>query len=1369
VSAQADFVHLHVHSEYSLLDGLSGVEDLVSEAQRQGMKALALTDHGALYGAIDFYAAAKDADIKPIIGVEAYVAPRGMTDRESQDRNYFHLVLLARDHEGYRNLLQLVTRANLEGYYYKPRIDRELLTQHHKGLIALSGCYSGEPSRAILADDEAGARAAAAWYAELFGRGNYYLELQDHGNEDDHKVNRGLIALGRELGLPLVATNDLHYARQPQADAHDMLLCIQTNSTLEDPKRMRMQPSEFYLKSPQQMAHLFAEVPEAVRNTLEIAERCHLKLGFDRLNFPEPRHRIPEGMSSEDYLAALCREALPLRYRPVTPEVEERLEYELGIIQKTGFAPYMLFVWDFVDWARRQGILCGPRGSAAGSIVLYCLGISQIDPLTYGLTFERFLNPERIQMPDIDMDFADDRRDEVIEYVVGRYGRDRVAQIITFGRLLARAAIRDVGRCLSYPLSEIDRVAKLIPAIPGHNLNIERSLQEVKELQQLYESQPSVKRLIDAAKSVEGVARHAGTHAAGVVVSGDPLVNHVPLQKSSKGEHVMTQYHMKVLEKIGLLKMDFLGLANLTMLAAARRLVEETRGLSLDLDSLPLDDRRTYEALAHGETVTVFQLEGPGMTRYLKELRPTSIDHLAAMVALYRPGPMAHIPAYIARREGREPVQFADPSLEPILSDTYGIIVYQDQVLQVVRKVAGYSLGQADILRRAMGKKLPDEMKKERANFLAGAKKQGYSQEVASRLWEYIEPFAGYAFNRAHAYCYAFVAYQTAYLKANFPVEWMAAVLTTEALNAERVVAVVGESRRMGIPLLPPDVNRSRPRFSVERLSEPGASGSGPGAGGQGPGSDAATGRHGEAANSTSHPDSGGRPSAVGGPLPGPELCIRYGLAAIKNVGEGAVQLLVEERERNGPYTSLEDLCRRVDLKTINKRVLESLIKAGALDQFGRREQLIAGLDQAMSAGQQLQRAQSQGQTSLFDMFSTLPSPPPLPLGEGKGEGIAGTGAGVQDEVLPGSASFTSLPTVPPITRQQRLAWEKEVLGQFLSDHPFQEASRWLSGRVTSNSSQLGPELTNQKVTMAGAIAGVRRLNTKKGETMVVAEVADLHGSFEVVAFPRTYQRTAELWQEDRIVVIEGKVDSRDDRHQIICDGVEAWEPPPVGTHPPSPGTGGPSDPVETLGQTDPLPPADPPAANGAHQGNGNAHSNGAAARNGYHHSETTALSDPPPPDAPYEPGAVAANGRPDLVRAAQPTSDPFFAASDLDDEDDVPYAGRPSGLASAALRAPLSTAPATAVTPSTSPSGTPRLVVTLARSGDAARDIQQLEALHRLLEAESGETPYEVFLAGKGRRVRISPEASTRLTPELEQALRDLVGPDRVQVLGGA
>ena len=1071
-----DFAHLHVHSEYSLLDGYSRTKELAKHAAKLGMSSIALTDHGNMYGAIEFYEAAKDAGVKPILGVETYVAPGKMTSKSGQDRDYKHLILLAQDETGYRNLLRLVTDSWLEGYYYKPRIDRELLAAHSQGLIALSACLGGEVAGPLTKGDYETAKKNASWYKDVFGD-RYFIELQEHGLKEDKVVTPELIRLARELDLPLVATNDNHYTTREQAKAQDLLLCVQTSSTFEDPKRMRFETEEFYLKSPDEMAALFGELPEALTNSLRIAERCNVELKFGRINFPDLDHVIPTGETADAYLARASRERLSVRYADVTQAIRDRLDYELDVVRTTGFSAYILLVWDFVRWAREKKIPAGPRGSAAGSIILYLLGIADVDPVEYGLTFERFLNPERVQMPDVDMDFADDRREEVIAYCIERYGRDHVAQMVTFGRLLARAALRDVGRALSYPLSEVDKIAKLIPALPA-GMTIKRSLDQVKELKALYDSDPAARRLIEAAQSVEGTARHASTHAAGVVISGDPLTDHVPLQKIAKNDTmVMTQYPQKALDHIGLLKMDFLGLANLTMLAKCVEYIKETRGIEIDLAALPLDDPFSFEKLSSGETHSIFQLEGSGMTRYVKELKPRTIRHLAAMVALYRPGPMAHIPSFIARKEGREAVVYPDPTLQDLLEETYGIIVYQDQVLQIVQRVAGYSLGRADILRRAMGKKDPVAMREEKDSFLKGASEKGYRRDVADKLWEYIEPFAGYAFNKSHAFCYAFVAYQTAYLKAHYPVEWMAAVLTTDVQKPEKIVSALGESRRIGIPILVPNINYSQVRFTVERVVADAADGAGFDRG------------------------------------------IRFGLAAVKNVGEGAVESIVAEREKTGPFKSLDDLCSRVDLRLMNKRVLEALVKCGAMDDFGARERVLAGLDGCMSAGQARQKATLAGQMDFFGGF------------------------GSADDGSAGPMIETPLPMVPEIGRRERLAWEKEAVGVFLSDHPFMDAARYFSGPRFTATSAISADLADVAVTIAGNVSALRRITTRKGDTMVVATLEDLHGSIEVVGFPRTYQQYAELWVEDSILVVQGKVDSRDDRLQIIADGLEAWNP----------------------------------------------------------------------------------------------------------------------------------------------------------------------------------------------------------------------------------
>ena len=1060
----SDFAHLHVHSEYSLLDGLGRVDALLKRAKELGMDALALTDHGVLYAAIDFYLAARELGMKPILGLEAYVAPGSRLERRGrgEDRPH-HLTLLARDLTGYRNLVQLTTKAHLEGFYYRPRVDRELLAQHAEGLICLSGCASAEIPRLLFAGDVEAARRAAAGWLDLYGRDSFYMELQRHDWPELDEVNRHILGIARDLGVGVVATNDVHYVRREDARVQDLLLCIQTGTTVDDPKRLRMQGDTYYLRSPEEMRELFAEVPEALSSSLRIAEQCNLSFDFGRVQLPE--FPIPEGYTPDTYLEKLCREGLKRRYNRLTPEVDKRLRYELSVIEKTGFALYILIVWDIVRFAQERGIPFGPRGSAAGSIVLYCLGISDVDPIANRLVFERFLNIERREMPDVDMDFADDRRDEMIEYVTRKYGRDHVAQIITFGTLGAKAAIRDTGRALGMPFGDVDRVAKLIPALPLH-ITIDQAMEEQPQLKELYASDEAVRQLVDLAKGVEGVVRHASTHAAGVVISRDPLAEVTPLQPIAKGEGVMTQYHMNALSKIGLLKMDFLGLANLTILRRALEIIRQTRGLELDLRSLPQDDERTFEMLSRGETVGIFQLEGSGMTRYLVELKPNSVADLCAMIALYRPGPMANIPHYIARKHGQEEISYPHPLVEDLLKDTYGVLTYQDQVLQVLQRAAGYSLGQADLVRKAMGKKIRALMEKEQPRFVKGCLKNGLTREDADRLWELLEPFAGYGFNRSHAACYAQVAYQTAYLKANYPAEYMVAVLSSAMGNTDKVTVAAAEARRLDIPVLGPDVNRSAVDFGIEA-------------------------------------DYRQRP-------------IRFGLGAIKNVGESAVQPIIAARQEGGPFKSLDDFCSRVDVKTLNKRVLESLVKAGALDCFGRRNQLLAVLDRIIGVAQQTQRAQEVGQASLFDF---------LPVEEHE------------------HASAVLLPDIPEVPSKEKLAWEKELVGVYVSEHPLQRVARALEGTVIT-CGDVDEELVGKKVRLAGMVRGLKQLMTKRREPMAAATLEDLHGTVEIVVFPRVYERTRELWEEDAILVVAGKVDSRDERLQVVVDSAEPYQVP---------------------------------------------------------------------------------------------------------------------------------------------------------------------------------------------------------------------------------
>ncbi|CAA9275110.1 MAG: DNA polymerase III alpha subunit [uncultured Chloroflexi bacterium] len=1099
-SSAPEFVHLHVHSEYSLLDGLARIPALVKRAADTGMKALAVTDHGSMYGAIEFYSAAKSAGIKPILGCEIYVAPRSMGQREPKvdDKNY-HLTLLAKNETGFKNLLKIVSRAHLEGFYYKPRADKELLAKHAEGLICLSGCMSGELARLLMDGQEDKAREVALWYRDLFGKDHYYIEIQNQLLSAQDELNRKTVALARELDLPLVATNDSHYVRAEDAKAHDVLLCIQTNATREQANRMRLETQEFFLRTPAEMARAFPGLDDALANTVRIAEMVDLKLDFSRVHLPH--FELPPGETPESWLRKECEAGLARRFGTVTEQQRQRLDYELSVIERTGYPLYFLIVADYVRYARERGIMAVPRGSVAGSLCIYALGICDVDPLEFNLMFERFLHDERIGMPDIDMDFADDRRHEVIEYVREKYGHDRVGQIITFGTMAARAAVRDVGRALGMTYGEVDRVAKAIPQGPGITLKDARASSELKTMAA---DDPKIAELLELAEALEGTPRNASTHAAGVVISRDPLDEYVPLQKATKGEEgIITQWDMRIVEKIGMLKMDFLGLANLTILDHARRIIEERHpGLGLDLQRLPMDyddpsgqPKRAFDMLSEGHTTAVFQLESGGMRKCLTGLRPNKITDLLAIVALYRPGPMEYIPAFTAAKNGQVAVTYLHEDLKPILEETYGICVYQDQVLQIVRAIAGFTWGEADVLRKAMGKKIQALMEEQREKFVRQTVERGYGDEFARAVWGVIEPFAGYGFPKGHAAAYAVVSYQTAFLKANYTAEYMSAVLSSEAGNSDKVAEAVAECRRIGVEVLPPDVNRSGLGFTLEEH--------------------ATNSVRGELVEP--HPStSSGRTEAL--QVVHRTMAIRFGLAGVKNVGHGAIEMLLKARDEDGPFTDLGDFCRRVDLRQLNKRALESLVKAGAMDMFGERAALLAGMDSAMAQAQQDQRARQNGQTSLFDLF---------------GEQGA-------DEAL-GAPVFT-LPDVPEADRRQKLSWEKEMIGLYISEHPLQAVARPLAARVTCPISELTEDMAGQTVTIGGFISSMRLIPTKKGDLMAAVELEDLGGSTEVVVFPRTLQNNRDLIKEDAILLVKGKVDTRDDRPKLLAETVELLE-----------------------------------------------------------------------------------------------------------------------------------------------------------------------------------------------------------------------------------
>jgi len=1066
------FVHLHTHSEYSLLDGACRTKELAATAAEFGMPAVALTDHGVLYGAMEFLFEAKAKGVKPIIGCEMYVAPRGHRDRSARDEQ--HLTVLAANKAGYRNLLKLVSIGFLDGYYYKPRIDLELLAHYNEGLIVLSGCLGGGLAQHLLHGQHAAARQLARDYRAVFGE-RYFIEVHHHHHPLEDNIRPELFAIANELGIRPVATNDFHYLRRDDAPAHDVLLCIGTGKMLSDSDRLRFEGDNFYFKSAEEMRELFRDTPDACDATVDIAAMVDFDLSsssFAIPDFPVP----PEQGDAQTYLAHLCETGLRERYGEPNAEQRSRLAYELDIINRMGYASYFLIVWDFIRYARESGIPVGPgRGSAAGSIVAYSLKISDVDPLRYNLFFERFLNPERISMPDIDTDFCFERRNEVIAYVTAKYGTDRVAQIVTFGTMAARAAIRDVGRVTGVPLPDVDRLAKLIPNIPTNPLSIQQAIEAVPELKLLYQRDPQARKLLDTAKRVEGLARHASTHAAGVVIAPGPITDYAPLVKLGDND-VNTQYSMEWVEHVGLLKMDFLGLRTLTVLAAAEEEIRRTADPDFRVENIPLDDAKTYALLSAGQTTGVFQLESAGMRRYISELKPTRIEDVIAMVALYRPGPMDWINDFIAGKHGRRKVTYLHPKLEPILAETYGIAVYQEQVMQMCRELAGYSVGQADAMRKVIGKKIKEKIPAERQTFIDGCVAHGVDEALAHKIWQFIEPFAGYGFPKAHAVCYALLSYRTAWLKANYPLAFMAALLTSVKQNNDKLVEYLADSAQRKLKVLPPDVNESGKDFTVV----------------------------GEA--------------------------IRFGLGAVKNVGEGAVRELIEHRA-TGKFTTLADICGRVDCRVVNRRVLESLIKAGALDGLpGNRQQKLAGLDAALDYGQHGAQQRALGQTSLFaaDSSGGLPPPP--------------------------------LPSAPAANSATRLAQEKEALGFYISGHPLADKMEELARRTTSTIAALRELPEDETVVAGGIVTASRRVVTKAGGQMLVAKLEDMTGAVEVVVFPKWFPELAPVFVDEAVVVVKAKVKERrtigkppgfvevaaaeeekQDRPEISLQALEAW------------------------------------------------------------------------------------------------------------------------------------------------------------------------------------------------------------------------------------
>ncbi len=1062
------FTHLHVHTEYSLLDGSAKIKELVERVKELGMDSIAITDHGAMYGAVEFYKAAKEVGIKPIIGCEVYVAEGSRLKKEGKGGGYYHLVLLAENNEGYQNLIKLVSYGFIDGFYYKPRIDKELLRKYSKGIIASSACLAGEVPRNILTVSYDKAKEAALEYLDIFGEGNFFLELQDHGMREQKVVNQALVKLSAETGIPLICTNDSHYIYKEDAEPHDILLCIQTGKTVLDEDRMRYEGGQFYVKSPAEMVELFSFAPEAYENTAKIAARCNVTFAFHELKLP--RFDVPEGKTANAYLREVCYQGFTEKYPEGKVEWKERLEYELSTIENMGYVDYFLIVWDFIKYAKDNGIIVGPgRGSAAGSMVSYCLSITTIDPLKYDLIFERFLNPERVSMPDIDIDFCYERRQEVIDYVIRKYGEANVAQIITFGTMAARAAIKDVGRALAMPYADVDRISKMIPTELG--ITIEKALKMNPDLKKAYEEEESTKRLIDTSLRLEGLPRHSSTHAAGVVICREPVMEYVPL--SANDGQINTQYTMTLLEELGLLKMDFLGLRTLTVIQSAVQEIERIHGIRLDMDNLPEDDPAVYEMISQGKTEGVFQLESGGMKQFMKELQPRCLEDLIAGIALYRPGPMDFIPKYIKGKNAGKNIQYTHETLVPILENTYGCIVYQEQVMQIVRDLAGYSLGRSDLVRRAMSKKKASVMAEEREKFIygdgdevPGCVKNGIPVQAAETIFDEMTDFAKYAFNKSHAACYAVVGYQTAWLKAHYPVEFMAALMTSVMDNAGKVSGYIEECKKMGIQLLPPDINEGYGQFSV----------------------------------------SAGK--------------IRFGLAAIKNVGRGAVDKLVEERERYGRFMSLSDFCNRMEGGDWNKRGIESLIKAGALDSLGgARSQYMAVYKSVLDGIGQARKKNIEGQLNLFD--------------------LDGGDSFQQQDDLPNLSEYPS---------RERLMMEKEVLGIYVSGHPLAEYEEKLRKKTSHSSLDFLPaeegadrqQIADEtKVIVGGMVSAVSVKYTRNNDRMAFLSLEDFQGTTEVIVFPKVYEKCFEFLKEDEVLLIKGRASvSADGEGKIIADSI---------------------------------------------------------------------------------------------------------------------------------------------------------------------------------------------------------------------------------------
>lgn len=1323
----SDFVHLHVHTQYSLLDGFSHIPQLVARAKEMQMGALGITDHGTLFGVIDFYNEAKAQGVKPIIGLEAYMAARTMQDRDNTlDRQSYHLLLLAENQAGYQNLLKIASAAQLEGFYYYPRIDHDFLAAHSEGLICTSGCMSAEVPRALLRENPEEARKKLDWYYEVFGPERFFIELQSHDIPEIPKLNNELLALGQRYQGRFVATNDVHYIDQKDARLQDILLCVQTSSLFNEPNRMKMSDDSYYLKTAAEMSALFAGVPGALENTLLIAERCNVNLSSEGYKLPE--FEVPAGYDTKSYLRELCETGLRQRYKDDAerPDIRQRLEYELGVIDTMGFNAYFLIVWDLCRHAREQGIWYNARGSAAGSIVAYTLEITLVDPIQHGLIFERFLNPGRVSMPDIDLDFQDDRRTELMAYCARKYGDDKVAAIITFGTMKARAAVRDVGRVLDIPPGEVDAVAKLIPAIPGKDMTLAKALEEIPDLKQEYERKPHIRELLDTAKEIEGSIRNAGTHAAGVVITDKPIVEYIPLHRPTGNAaeetpiKTVTQFEMATIDKLGLLKVDFLGLSTLTIMQRACDLIRQRHGVTLDLYNIPLDDDRTYEMLGRGETAGVFQLEGAGMTRWVKEMKPTRLDHIVAMVALFRPGPMEFIPDYIKRMHGEQEVTYRHPDMASVLEETYGITVYQEQIMYSAMKLAGYTASDADFLRKAVAKKNEEDLLKNRAKFVEGALANGVTQDVADLIFNDWEAFARYGFPKGHAADYAVIAVETAYLKCNYPVEYMTALLSVTKNDTDKVAFYVADCRNMGIEVLPPDISHSDWDFGIE---------------------DREDGSH-----------------------------IRFGLGAIKNVGQGPVELIMVARAGE-PYATLNELAERLDLRKVGKRALECLIKVGALDGFGPRLALLHVMDTLVALSSSHWQAVESGQLSFFGGESGLAQPIELPA--------------VNEEV----------------NRREMLNWERELVGMYVSDHPLRPVMQDLQRVITHTAGTLALAEHEQHVRVAGLVSRVRKHYTKKGDEMAFVGLEDTQGITELVVFPRTWREFAAVLEFDKVVIVDGKVDSANGEPKILVDKVRTSV-----------------DLVLAAGEE--LPPPPPPrlsveaaleaelepelhmavyqhevAAELDEEGDPRPQ---VAEPQGYYGMEDGL---PPPPDSPPDPwfdGPMTPSTAEKAAQPAQPANpepqdqpedepaesiEPMAVEIEPQSQPEPAFAATPDKPESAP--SPLNADPALSAAhapeeparrwlpPSAEkaapprPEGPPQMVtVVLRSSGDRARDILRMRRIHGMLISYPGDDRFAIYVIERKRGYRLEfPNDSTHITDELRARLEQVVGAENIKV----